>query len=51
VAALIKQAAGIEPVLVVGNRGEFTVWVGSDLVGEKEWPDEEIVAAAKRAVG
>jgi hypothetical protein len=50
VAALITQAVDIEPVLIVGDRGEFTVWVGGDLIGRKEWPDEEIVTAIERAV-
>ena len=49
-AALVKQALGIEPVLVVGGRGEFTAWVDDDLVGQKEWSDEEIVAAIERAI-
>ena len=49
-AALIKEAVDIAPALIVGDRGEFTVWVGGDLVGRKEWPDDEIVAAATRAI-
>jgi hypothetical protein len=35
VAALIKVATGIEPELVVGDRGEFTVWVGEETVAKK----------------
>jgi hypothetical protein len=35
VADVIKEATGIEPELVVGGRGEFTVWVGSKLVSQK----------------
>jgi hypothetical protein len=35
---------------VVGNRGEFTVWVDDNLVGRKEWADEEIVGAVSRAL-
>jgi len=50
VAALIKQAVDIEPVLIVGDRGEFTVWVDGDSIARKEWPDDEIVAAATRAI-
>jgi hypothetical protein len=50
VAALIKQALGIEAELVVGDRGEFTVWVDRDLTGRKEWPDDEIVTAVERAI-
>jgi hypothetical protein len=50
VAALINQALGIEGELVVGDRGEFTVWVDADLIGRKEWSDTEILTAVERAV-
>lgn len=49
-AALAKRALGIEPVLVIGDRGEFTAWVDDDLVEQKEWSDDEIVAAIERAI-
>jgi hypothetical protein len=51
VAALIAQAVGIEPELVVGNRGEFTVWTDDRLVGRKESSDDEIVLAVSSALG
>jgi hypothetical protein len=55
VAALIKAEIGIEPQLVVGGRGEFTVWVGEEIVAKKDasgFPaDAEIVTAVRRAVG
>ena len=55
VAALIKVATGIEPELVVGSRGEFTVWVGEETVAKKDasgFPGEaEAVAAVRRALG
>jgi hypothetical protein len=47
VAALIKQAVSVDPELIVGDRGEFSVWLGDDLVGQKAWSDEEIVRAVK----
>jgi hypothetical protein len=36
VAAIIKVATGIELELVVGGRGEFTVWVGEETVAKKD---------------
>ena len=53
-AALIKAETGIEAELVVGGRGEFTVWVGEETVAKKDasgFPaDAEIVAAVRRAL-
>jgi hypothetical protein len=49
VAALIKQAVGIQPELVVGKRGEFTVWLDDELVARKEQSDDEIVTAVRSA--
>jgi hypothetical protein len=55
VAALIKAETGIETELVVGGRGEFTVWVGEETVAQKDragFPsDEEAVSAVRRALG
>ena len=48
-AASIKQATGVEPELIVGGRGEFTVWVGDGQVAKKDQPDDEIVEAVRRA--
>jgi hypothetical protein len=50
VAALISQALDVAPTLIVGNRGEFTVWVDGDLIGLKESSDDEIVTAVERAI-
>ena len=54
-AALIKAETGIDAELVVGGRGEFTVWVGEETVAKKDgsgFPaDEEAVAAVRRALG
>ena len=54
-AALIKTETGIEPELIVGGRGEFTVWVGEEIVAKKDasgFPEEkEAVAAVRRALG
>jgi hypothetical protein len=53
VAALIKKDIGADPELVEGNRGEFTVWVGDELVSQKGpngFPsDEEVLTAVRQA--
>ena len=53
-AALIEAETGTAPELVVGGRGEFTVWVGEETVAKKSadgFPtDEEAVAAVLRAL-
>jgi len=53
VAALIKQETGIEPEVVPGARGEFSVWVDDKKVAEKTmrgFPSEpDVVAAVARA--
>jgi len=55
VAALIKDAVGVETELVEGGRGEFTVWVGTEVVAKKDplvgFPtDEDALAAVQRAL-
>jgi hypothetical protein len=55
VAALIKDAVGADTELVEGGRGEFTVWVGNEVVAKKDplvgFPtDEDAVAAVRRAL-
>jgi hypothetical protein len=54
VAALIKEATGVDTELVEGKRGEFTVWVGDAVVAKKDWrgfPSEpDAVAAVQRAL-
>jgi Rdx family len=54
VAALISQQTGIDVDLVVGGRGEFTVWVGDQVVAKKAggvFPeDDEIVAAVRQGL-
>jgi hypothetical protein len=52
VAELIKRELGVEPELIEGDRGEFTVWVGDRVVAKKGWvrfPTDESVLAAVRA--
>ena len=52
-AAELKQSLGVDATLVVGNSGEFTVWVDQTKVAEKKWgrfPDPADVIAAVRAV-
>jgi hypothetical protein len=52
VAALIKDAVGADVELREGGRGEFTVWVGDEVVAQKDangFPeDNEVVAAVQR---
>jgi hypothetical protein len=54
VAALIKKQLGADSELVEGGRGEFTVWVGDEVVAKKDlqgFPsDDEALDAVKRAV-
>jgi len=54
VAALLKDELGVDTELLVGGRGEFTVWVGDAVVAKKDsqgFPtDEEALAAVKKAV-
>jgi hypothetical protein len=54
VAALIKDELGIDTDLSEGGRGEFTVWVGDQVVAKKDtngFPtEEEALAAVKRAM-
>jgi hypothetical protein len=51
VAAVLKKEIGIDSELVEGQRGEFTVWVGEELVAQKDalgFPSEDDVLAAVR---
>ena len=54
-AALIKKAMGLDPELVEGDRGEFTVWVGEKVVARKDsgvFPeDNDVLTAVQQAVG
>ena len=54
-AALIEKDAGVGVELIEGKRGEFTVWVGEELVAGKSahgFPsDEDAAAAVRRALG
>jgi len=54
VAALLKEKAGVDTDLVVGGRGEFTVWVNGKVVARKDsngFPeDEQILAAVQKAM-
>lgn len=53
-AALIKDKTGIESNLVAGGRGEFTVWVGQDVVARKDesgFPeDADVLTAVQQAL-
>ncbi len=53
-AELIKRELGIQPELVEGKRGEFTVSVGDQVVAKKGWvkfpPDEKVLSAVQQAL-
>ena len=53
-AARIKAETGIDPEVVEGARGEFTVWVGDDRVAQKTtdgFPeDDDVVSAVRRTL-
>jgi hypothetical protein len=52
VAAQLKEDLGVETDLVVGNSGEFTVWVDGAKVAEKKggaFPEPTAVVTAVRA--
>jgi hypothetical protein len=51
VADLLKKELHVETQLIAGDRGEFTVWVGDEVVAKKNWlgfPDDEKVLTAVR---
>ena len=53
-AALIKAELGVDSELMEGGRGEFSVWVGDQVVAKKDFDgfpsDEDALAAVKRAL-
>lgn len=51
-AALIKEKTGLETDLVVGGRGEFTVWLDGKRVAQKDangFPSDEDVLSSVQA--
>lgn len=53
-AALVKLETGVEPRLVRGRVGEFSVWLDDKLVVKKSWlklpSDEQVLAAVLDAL-
>jgi len=52
VAALLRKEVGGEVEMIGGGRGEFTVWVGEQLVARKSilrFPSDQKVLEAVRA--
>lgn len=53
-ADLLKTELGVETKLIAGDRGEFTVWVGDQVVAKKNWlgfpNDEKVVTAVREAL-
>jgi hypothetical protein len=54
VADLLKKELNVETKLIEGDRGEFTVWVGDEVVAKKNWlgfpADEKVLEAVRAAV-
>ena len=54
-ADLLKKELGVETELTAGDRGEFTVWVGDQVVSQKNWlgfpKDEKVLEAVRKALG
>jgi len=54
VADSIKRELGVEPELIEGERGEFSVWVGERIVAKKGWirfpSDQRVLSAVKQAL-
>ena len=53
-AELIKRELGVEPELIEGDRGEFSVWVGDQVVAKKGWvrfpADVKVLSAVRQAL-
>ena len=53
-AELIRRELGVEPEVVEGDRGEFTVWVGDRLVAKKGWvrfpSDQRVLSGVRQAL-
>jgi len=54
VAELIKRELGVQPELIEGDRGEFSVWVGNQVVAKKGWvrfpSDRKVLTAVRQAI-
>ncbi|HLL71941.1 MAG TPA: hypothetical protein VK363_10940 [Pyrinomonadaceae bacterium] len=53
-AALVRSETGIEPRLVQGRMGEFSVWLDDKLILKRSWlklpTDEQVLAAVRSAL-
>jgi hypothetical protein len=53
-AELIKRELGVQPELIEGDRGEFSVWVGNQVVAKKGWlrfpSDQKVLTAVRQAI-
>jgi hypothetical protein len=51
---LIKRELGVMPLLIEGDRGEFSVWVDNQMVAKKGWvrfpSDKKVLAAVRQAI-
>jgi hypothetical protein len=51
VAAMIAEATGVTPEIVVGRRSEFSIWVDDTMVAEKSrkgFPSDDLIVRAVR---
>ena len=50
----MERELNVETKLIEGGRGEFTVWVGDEVVARKGWfgfpEDEKVLAAVREAL-
>lgn len=53
-AAFLKEKLGIEVQIIEGDRGEFTVWVGEQMVAKKGWirfpSNDKVLTAVREAL-
>ena len=53
-AELIRREIGVEPELIEGELGEFSVWVGDRIVAKKGWvrfpADQSVLSAVRQAL-
>ena len=53
-AELIRREMGVEPELIEGELGEFSIWVGDRMVAKKGWvrfpADHRVLSAVRQAL-
>ncbi len=53
-AELLRRELGVQPELIEGDRGEFSVWVGNQIVAKKRWlrfpSDKKVLTAVRQSI-